>query len=47
MKKEAKPYLLHILEERKFLREKSQNLNFKKFNEDLQLERTNFFMLKM
>lgn len=34
MKKEAKPYLLHILEECKFLREKSRNLTFEKFNSD-------------
>ena len=39
MKKEAKPYLLHILEECKFLREKSRNLNFKKFNSDFVIKK--------
>ena len=32
--KDAKPYLMHILEECKFLQEKSKNLNFEKFNSD-------------
>ncbi len=32
--KDIEPYLRHILDECRFLREKSENLDFKKFNSD-------------
>ncbi len=32
--KDVKPYLIHILDECRFLQEKSKNLNFEKFNSD-------------
>lgn len=37
--KEAKPYLKHILEECKFLRENSKNLSFEEFDSNLVLKK--------
>jgi len=37
--KEVKPYLKHILDECKFLKEKSEGLDFDRFNSDTVLKR--------